>query len=146
MRFVNYATDDGLYVPYETDRPVLRDFELDDECKIAARPNSAETTCDPAYPGEAKFSRDPECRAPDVLVVKEDVTGPHKRIVVCVDLSETSAKAVQVARETGWSKQQLLDRLCMEKLGLPARAWTLPGAKLQKFSTMLVGPEPFVTK
>ena len=51
----------------------------------------------------------------------------------------------QVARETGWSKEQLLDRLCMEKLGLPARSWTLPGAKLQKFSTMLVGPEPFET-
>jgi AmmeMemoRadiSam system protein A len=50
----------------------------------------------------------------------------------------------QVARETGWSKEQLLDRLCMEKLGLPARSWTLPEAKLQKFSTLLVGPEPFV--
>jgi AmmeMemoRadiSam system protein A len=50
----------------------------------------------------------------------------------------------QVARETGWNKEQLLDRLCMEKLGLPARSWTLPEAKLQKFSTLLVGPEPFV--
>jgi len=50
----------------------------------------------------------------------------------------------QVARETGWSKEQLLARLCMEKLGLPARAWTTPQAKLQKFATVLVGPEPFV--
>ena len=50
----------------------------------------------------------------------------------------------QVARETGWSKEQLLDRLCTEKLGLPARAWTTPQAKLQKFATLLVGPEPFV--
>src|SRR5438874_5766152 len=50
----------------------------------------------------------------------------------------------QVARETGWSKEQLLDRLCMEKLGLPTRAWTTPQAKLQKFATVLVGPEPFV--
>jgi AmmeMemoRadiSam system protein A len=50
----------------------------------------------------------------------------------------------QVARETGWSKEQLLDRLCMEKLGLPARVWTTPEAQLQKFATLLVGPEPFV--
>jgi len=50
----------------------------------------------------------------------------------------------QVARETGWSKEQLLDRLCMEKLGLPARAWTLAEARLQKFATLLVGPEPFL--
>ena len=40
----------------------------------------------------------------------------------------------QVARETGWSKEQLLDRLCMEKLGLPARSWTLPAAKFARFS------------
>ena len=50
----------------------------------------------------------------------------------------------QVARETGWTKEQLLDRLCMEKLGLPARTWTTPEAKLQKFATLLIGPEPFV--
>ena len=50
----------------------------------------------------------------------------------------------QVARETGWSKEQLLDRLCTEKLGLPPRTWTTPEAKLQKFSTLLLGPEAFV--
>jgi AmmeMemoRadiSam system protein A len=49
----------------------------------------------------------------------------------------------QVARETGWSKEQLLSRLAQEKLGLPPDAWTLPQAKLQKFSTLLIGPEPF---
>ncbi|HEX3358758.1 MAG TPA: AmmeMemoRadiSam system protein A [Tepidisphaeraceae bacterium] len=52
----------------------------------------------------------------------------------------------QVARETKWSKEQLLDRLATEKLGLPARTWTLPGARLQKFSTLLVGPEPFISE
>jgi AmmeMemoRadiSam system protein A len=50
----------------------------------------------------------------------------------------------QVARETGWNKEQLLDRLCTEKLGMPARTWELPQAKMQKFATLLVGPEPFV--
>jgi AmmeMemoRadiSam system protein A len=46
----------------------------------------------------------------------------------------------QVARETGWSKEQLLDRLCTEKMGFPARAWRLPGARLMKFSTKILGP------
>jgi AmmeMemoRadiSam system protein A len=50
----------------------------------------------------------------------------------------------QVARETGWSKQQLLDRLCTEKLGLSALAWKHPGARLFRFTTLLIGPEPFV--
>jgi AmmeMemoRadiSam system protein A len=52
----------------------------------------------------------------------------------------------QVARETGWNKEQLLDRLCTEKLGMPARTWTAPEARLQKFETLLVGPEPFVAQ
>ena len=29
----------------------------------------------------------------------------------------------QVARETGWTKEQLLGRLCTEKLGLRESAW-----------------------
>jgi AmmeMemoRadiSam system protein A len=49
----------------------------------------------------------------------------------------------QVARETGWDKQTLLNRLCTEKLGMPADAWKLPQAKLEKFHTLLIGPEPF---
>jgi AmmeMemoRadiSam system protein A len=49
----------------------------------------------------------------------------------------------QVARETGWSREQLLNRLSSEKLGLPANAWQNPKAKLMKFDTLLVGPEPF---
>lgn len=52
----------------------------------------------------------------------------------------------QVARETGWNREQLLDRLCLEKLGMPADAWRGPGAKLMKFETILVGPEPFVDR
>jgi len=52
----------------------------------------------------------------------------------------------QVARETGWSREQLLDRLCAEKLGLPARAWRDPGARLHVFDAEIVGPEPFVPR
>jgi AmmeMemoRadiSam system protein A len=49
----------------------------------------------------------------------------------------------QVARETGWTKQQLLERLCTEKMGLPADAWRHPSAKLLRYSTLLIGPVPF---
>lgn len=51
----------------------------------------------------------------------------------------------QVARETGWTREQLLARLCTEKLGLPALAWRHPQAHLQLFSTAIVGPELFET-
>jgi AmmeMemoRadiSam system protein A len=50
----------------------------------------------------------------------------------------------QVARETGWTKEQLLDRLCTEKLGLTARLWRHPNAQLQIFTAMILGPVGFV--
>ena len=49
----------------------------------------------------------------------------------------------QVARETGWTREQLLDRLCAEKLHLPPRAWREGAARLQKFTTLIIGPAPF---
>lgn len=49
----------------------------------------------------------------------------------------------QVARETGWSKQQLLDRLCTEKLGLSPLAWKHPASRLYRFTALLIGPERF---
>jgi AmmeMemoRadiSam system protein A len=48
----------------------------------------------------------------------------------------------QVARETGWTREQLLDRLCTEKLGLPAESWRSEEAKLYTFQVEVVGPEP----
>lgn len=51
----------------------------------------------------------------------------------------------QVARETGWTREQLLARLCVEKMGLPPDAWQDPRAKLFVFSTLVIGPEPFET-
>ena len=47
----------------------------------------------------------------------------------------------QVARETGWSKHQLLNRLCEEKLGLPHDTWQKPEAKLFTFKVEVIGPE-----
>ena len=49
----------------------------------------------------------------------------------------------QVARETGWSKEQLLQRLCMEKLGLGPQAWQQPTARLCRFTAEIIGHEPF---
>jgi len=46
----------------------------------------------------------------------------------------------QVARETGWTKEQLLARLCSEKMGLPPDAWQHPQAKLLTFTTLNIGP------
>ena len=48
----------------------------------------------------------------------------------------------QVARETGWTREQLLDRLCLEKLGLPADTWRSEAAKLFTFKVEVIGPEP----
>jgi AmmeMemoRadiSam system protein A len=50
----------------------------------------------------------------------------------------------QVARETGWCKETLLDRLCTEKLRLPPKTWRDRHARLYCFSTLLIGPAPFV--
>ena len=50
----------------------------------------------------------------------------------------------QVARETGWSREQLLTRLCMEKMGLSGTAWQEGGVKLLKYSVVVIGPEPLV--
>jgi len=51
----------------------------------------------------------------------------------------------QVGRETGWSREQLLERLCVEKLELAADAWRAPEANLKTFSALILGPEPFET-
>jgi AmmeMemoRadiSam system protein A len=47
----------------------------------------------------------------------------------------------QVARETGWSREQLLARLCTEKMGLPPDAWKLAEMKIWLFEVVIVGPE-----
>ncbi len=49
----------------------------------------------------------------------------------------------QVARETGWGREQLLDRLCGEKLGIDPGGWCRTDAKLWTFTVAVIGPEPF---
>ena len=50
----------------------------------------------------------------------------------------------QVARETGWTREQLLDRLCTEKLGMEPSAWRGGNATLMRFTTLIIGPEPVI--
>jgi AmmeMemoRadiSam system protein A len=50
----------------------------------------------------------------------------------------------QVARETGWTKEQLLTRLCGEKMGVAPDAWKMPSAVLYRYSATIVGPVPFL--
>ena len=49
----------------------------------------------------------------------------------------------QVARDTGWPRETLLERLCTEKLELPGTAWQSPNATLETFTATIIGPEPF---
>jgi AmmeMemoRadiSam system protein A len=46
----------------------------------------------------------------------------------------------QVARETGWNCEQLLQRLCIEKLGVDRDAWRCESAVLHKFAAVVIGP------
>jgi AmmeMemoRadiSam system protein A len=50
----------------------------------------------------------------------------------------------QVARETGWSREELLDHLCQEKLGVPPRSWKESNARLFTFPTLTLGPVDFI--
>jgi hypothetical protein len=73
-----YTTDDGLYIPIEIGgAPSLRDRVLDNECKVVASPNAETTSCEPAYAGEAQFSRDVTCAANDVLVIEATTSVPE---------------------------------------------------------------------
>lgn len=59
---------------------------------------------------------------PDVLVMKEDIAGPHKHIIACVDLSETSARAVQLARRIAEQDGAALDCLYVDQSALALAA------------------------
>ncbi|MDB5354534.1 MAG: hypothetical protein JWN24_987 [Phycisphaerales bacterium] len=49
----------------------------------------------------------------------------------------------QVAKETGWTREQLLSRLCIEKLGMPEHSWREEPMRLSVFTAIVIGPEPF---
>lgn len=68
---------------------------------------------------------------------------PHEHGIYLTIGQSSGCFLPQVARETGWSREQLLDRLSYEKLGLPRDAWRAREAKLQRFTATIIGPEPF---
>ena len=68
---------------------------------------------------------------------------PEAEGVYLIHGSRSGCFLPQVARETGWSREQLLSRLCTEKLNLPPTAWRDPEARLMVFSTLVIGPEQF---
>jgi AmmeMemoRadiSam system protein A len=67
---------------------------------------------------------------------------PHRDGIYLVCGERTGCFLPQVARETGWSRQQLLERLCTEKMRLHPHAWRDPEARLYLFSVLVIGPEP----
>jgi AmmeMemoRadiSam system protein A len=47
----------------------------------------------------------------------------------------------QVARETRWDKEQLLGRLCAEKMGVSGVAWRQAETRAFSFTTLIIGPQ-----
>ena len=80
--------------------------------------------------------------APRSAASPEDFEPTEQGIYLTV-ANRTGCFLPQVARETGWTREQLLDRLCLEKLDLPANSWRSPQARLDVFSVHVIGPEPF---
>lgn len=70
---------------------------------------------------------------------------PHHDGIYLVCNKRTGCFLPQVARETRWGRETLLDRLCTEKMKLPACSWRNGDARLYVFGTLIVGPEPFET-
>jgi AmmeMemoRadiSam system protein A len=115
----------------------------------AVRETAADVLHDPRFVGHPVTRRDV-----DDLEIEVSVLSPPREAASMLDFDLLSDGIYvtfgnragfflpQVARETGWTKEQLLDRLCLEKLGLPADAWREPGAKLFTFKVEVVGPEP----
>jgi AmmeMemoRadiSam system protein A len=88
-----------------------------------------------------------------ILDIEVSVLSPLRPCASCIDFDllndgiylilggRAGCFLPQVARETGWTQEQLLDRLCTEKLGMPVGAWRGDGATLMRFTTLIVGPE-----
>ncbi|HEY1923539.1 MAG TPA: AmmeMemoRadiSam system protein A [Tepidisphaeraceae bacterium] len=69
---------------------------------------------------------------------------PTQRGIYLTINSRSGLFLPQVARETGWTRQQLLARLCTEKLGMPENAWNDPAAILHTFTAEVIGPKPMI--
>jgi AmmeMemoRadiSam system protein A len=105
--------------------------------------------------GDPRFLVQPVTLAElDQLEIELSILGPMIRAASPLDFDpksegiqlnlagRTGLFLPQVARETGWTREQLLARLCTEKMGLPEDTWKQPAAELHKFSSEILGPIP----
>lgn len=81
--------------------------------------------------------------APPVPIAHPLAFDPLRDGIVLHVGGESGCFLPQVARETGWDQQRLLERLCEEKLSLPTDAWQRGDARVETFATLQVGPKPF---
>jgi AmmeMemoRadiSam system protein A len=108
--------------------------------------------------GDPRFYNQPISREelPE-LTVEVTILGPLQKTKSTLDFEpqrdgihltfrgRTGLFLPQVARETGWTREQLLARLCTEKLGIPENCWTDPAAELKTFPAEVIGPVPLNT-
>ncbi|HSA26104.1 MAG TPA: AmmeMemoRadiSam system protein B [Phycisphaerae bacterium] len=76
--------------------------------------------------------------------VEEIIVGRHGVLI-----ESGSRRAVflpQVAYERGWTRDEFLTQLCVNKAGLPADAWKRPEAKLYSFEAEVFGESKPTTK
>ena len=106
--------------------------------------------------GDPRFCHDPVTAAELVqLELEASILSPLRPMAGPMDFDlhsegiyvrfghRTGCFLPQVARDTGWTREQLLDRLCAEKMGLSPLIWRNPHAQLFAFSVQIIGPEPF---
>jgi AmmeMemoRadiSam system protein A len=106
--------------------------------------------------GDPRFLAQPVTRfeLPE-LTIEVTILGPFQKANTPLDFDpkehgihltfhgRTGLFLPQVGRETGWTREQLLARLCTEKLGVPETSWKDPTAELRIFSADVIGPRPF---
>ena len=105
--------------------------------------------------GDPRFLVQPVSRfeLPD-LTIEVTILGPLQKVNSPLDFDpkehgihllfrgRTGLFLPQVGRETGWTREQLLGRLCTEKLGANELSWKDPAAELRIFMADIVGPAP----
>jgi uncharacterized protein len=68
---------------------------------------------------------------------------PSEHGIFLTHQGRTGTFLPQVARETGWGREELLTHLCGEKMGIGPEAWKEPAAKLFKYTATIIGPVLF---
>lgn len=103
--------------------------------------------------GDPRFLSQPVTRfeLPN-LTIEVTILGPLKKANSVLDFEpkvdgihltfrgRTGLFLPQVGRETGWTREQLLGRLCTEKLGVAENSWKDSAAELRTFSARVIGP------